>query len=76
MIPLPVPNFVDKILFAFLRQFALMAIQKSDILIIGETINDLPSGGLSKFFYATTEDQLFFYTGNTSVGVNGWKPIG
>jgi len=75
MIPVQIPNLQDKELYEVLRHIALLAAQMSDVFAVGTTAQR-PATGKRRFFWSTDDKQLFFYTGDATVGTAGWIIIG
>ena len=73
MLPINIPNLQDKELYEVLRRIALLATTINDLMVSGSAF---PTSGKRKFFWHTGEKQLYFYTGDTTVGTSGWIVIG
>ena len=81
MINIPIPTFFDSMgkeitgLFEVLRKIAFFAVSYTDIIKAGTQANR-PTSGRRCFFYATDTKQWFAYTGDTTIGDQGWVTIG
>jgi len=81
MIQVPIPTFFDSMgkeivgLFDTLRKIAFFAVAYNEIIKIG-TIAQRPTSGKRIFYYATDDKQWYAYTGDATVGDNGWVIFG
>ena len=75
MIQVQIPTLADPGLYQVLRQIAFLAVQYSDIIKTG-TMANRPTTGRRVFYYASDVKQWFAYTGDSTVGNNGWIMFG
>lgn len=73
MIPINIPQLADKELYEVIRKIALLAATLNDLIVSGDTF---PTQGKRKFFWDTNTKQLYFYTGDATVGTSGWIVLG
>lgn len=73
MLKVTIPNLQDPQLYQVLRQLSTLAIQMGDLFTSGASF---PTTGKRKFHWHTTNKQLYFYTGDSTVGASGWIVLG
>lgn len=75
MLQINVPNLNDPEIAPMIRAISLLAIQLSDILIVGLAANR-PTAPAKKFHWATDTKVLSFYTADATLGGGtGWITI-
>jgi hypothetical protein len=81
MIKVSIPTLVDSTgkeisgLFETLRNICFFAVSYDEIIKVGTEANR-PTTGRRVFYYATDSKQWYAYTGNATVGMNGWVMFG
>lgn len=75
MLKVNIPTLQDVSLYEVLRKICLLAISYKDIIKSG-TFAQRPTSGPRFFYYATDDKQWFAYTGDATVGDNGWVIFG
>jgi len=81
MINIAIPTFLDSAgkeivgLFEVLRKIAFLAVAYNDIIKSGLDANR-PASGRRVLFYATDTKVWYAYTGDSTVGNNGWVIFG
>mgnify|MGYP001565539886 CR=1 FL=1 len=81
MIQISLPTFLDSAgkeilgLYEVLRKISFLAVSYNEIIKSGLEANR-PLTGRRVFYYATDSKQWYAYTGDSSVGSNGWVVFG
>lgn len=81
MINIAIPSFVDSAgkeivgLFDVLRKIAFLAVAYNDIIKTGTTAQR-PTSGRRVFYYSSDDKQWSAYTGDSTLGTNGWVLFG